>query len=61
MEEIMNMPGMVKVYADQCAYGLKTKKKGQEGPAKKPTGFMTNSPHLAKALSRRCRGGACAY
>ena len=23
----------------------------------KPTGFMTNSPHIAKALSRRCRGG----
>ena len=29
---------------------------GPLGPVLKPTGMLTNSPHLRKELSRRCRG-----
>jgi len=53
----MNMNGMMKVLADQCQHGLETMKGDKEAAAMTPTGFMTNSPQIAKALSRRCRGG----
>ena len=57
VQEIMSMAGMRKVWADQCQFGLSSKEGGRMGPAKKPTYFMTNSPYLAEALSRRCQGG----
>ena len=39
---------------DQCMCGLKAKDGDKVGPARKGTGFMTNSPCIAQALSRRC-------
>ena len=50
---------MVRVNADQCQYGA-TAVSGPRrgGPVKKPTGFLTNSPELARALGRQCAGGA---
>ena len=55
-EEVMKtlaLPGVVRVRADQCEYGLKV-----EGiPNKKPTDFMVNGEGLARWLSKRCSGG----
>ena len=42
--------------ADQCQYGLITTKDGVEGPAKKPTTFMTNAWKLAEQLGKKCDG-----
>ena len=39
---------------DQCRYGLKAYDGQREGPAKKSTKFMTNSPCIAKRLNLRC-------
>ena len=39
---------------DQCQYGLKSRDEQGEGLAKKPTGFMTNSPCIVFELRRRC-------
>ena len=47
------------VYADQCQFGLEThihSVNGERGPAKKPTGFATNSHCMAEALARVCPG-----
>lgn len=47
------LPGVVRVRADQCEYGLNV-----EGtPNKKPTDFMVNGEGLARWLSKRCSGG----
>ena len=43
-----------KVVGDQCRYGLTSRKDGVVGPAKKPTGFMTNSVCIARRLAKRC-------
>ena len=39
---------------DQCQYGLRSHDGTREGLAKKSTGFLTNSPFVAKQLERRC-------
>ena len=46
--------GVHRVTGDQCMYGLKTKDGDRVGPARKSTGFMSNSPCIAQALSQRC-------
>ena len=50
------------MHGDQCQYGAQTQSSdsvSQKGsPILKPTGFMTNSEEIAKALSRRCSGQA---
>ena len=51
------MPGVEKVRADQCMFGLVTEVRGETRPAKKPTSFLTNSWCVAKELDRRCDGG----
>ena len=55
-EEVLKtlaLPGVVRVRADQCQYGLRV-----EGvPNKKPTDFMVNGEGLARWLSKRCSGG----
>ena len=48
------MRGVDKVIGDQCCYGLKAKGEEGKGPARKSTGFMTNSPCIALQLRRRC-------
>ena len=45
---------MQRAIGDQCQYGLKAKDGNQEGPARKSTGFLTNSPCIAKQLCKRC-------
>ena len=44
------------VKADQCEFGKTVKEKGREHLIQKTTGFLTNSPEIAKELSRRCSG-----
>ena len=56
MVQLHGLPGVIKVRADQCMYGLKTVVDNEERSAKKPTGFLTNSWCIAKELSLRCDG-----
>ena len=46
------------VVVDQCQYGQCD---GDGNPIKKPTRWMSNSPHILRSLSARCtgRGGWC--
>ena len=44
------------VKADQCEFGKTVKEKGREPLIQKTTGFLTNSPEIAKELSRRWSG-----
>ena len=54
IQKMMEKNNVVKVMGDQCMYGLKSKGKDGEGPARKSTGFMTNSVCIAQELNRRC-------
>ncbi len=53
VQKALALPGVVRVRADQCEYGLKV----EEIPNKKPTDFMVNGEGLARWLSKRCSGG----
>jgi hypothetical protein len=62
MKNLMEAEGVTKVGGDQCQFGAEHQRGARRGdPIKKPTGFLTNSPRVAEALSVRCRGtnGAC--
>ena len=48
------METVMKALGDQCCYGLKAKGKHGDGPARKATRFMTNSPCVALQFQRRC-------
>ena len=54
VQEVMKIPGVRRVRADQCQYGLAVQ---GEALNKKPTDFLTNGENTALALSRRCPGG----
>lgn len=55
IEELLRNPGIHRVRADQCMYGLKTiNAEGEQAPAMKPTGFMTSSWGIADELSMKC-------
>ena len=41
--------------ADQCEFGLRSRDKWGEAPAKKPTRFLTNAEHVGEALAVRCQ------
>ena len=58
VKRIAAMPGVEVAIGDQCQYEAADK---DGTPIKKPTKFMTNSSHIASALSRRCSGklGLC--
>ena len=56
MREIAADPRVLTTTIDQCAYGLKSKDKDGEGPAKKPTKFLTNSIGIRNELMQRCPG-----
>ena len=46
-----------RVRTDMCQFGMTSRVGGVGtalGPVLKPTGFLTNSPHIAKELARRC-------
>ena len=52
--QFMKKHGVVRVIGDLCQYGLKTTANGVTGPARKRTGFLTNSPCIAQQLNLRC-------
>ena len=55
MKEIALLPDVELARADLCMYGMEVKSSdGSSLPAKKPTGFMTNSKKIAKRLSKAC-------
>ena len=54
IQKFLQQDGVQRAVGDQCRYGLKAKAGNQEGPARKSTGFLTNSPCIAKRLSLRC-------
>ena len=55
---VLGLTGVRRVRADQCMHGQESE---AGNPIRKPTGFMSNSPHLLEALDRRCFGrkGLC--
>ena len=55
--KLMRLPGVIRVNADQCAFGLVTEVDGVKKAAKKPTGFLTKSWCVARELDRKCPGG----
>ena len=58
VKRLMQYPGVSRVRADQCQYGLTAKRGPMAGnPVMKPTGFLSNSPELVKKLQKRCNGG----
>ena len=58
IQKLLNKHGVMRVNGDQCRYGLVATDNGYTGPARKSTGFMTNSPCIAKSLSKRCENTA---
>ena len=57
MERLARVPGVVKVTADQCMFGLTAHKPGEEATAaRKPTSFITSSFCMAQRLRIRCSG-----
>jgi hypothetical protein len=55
---LLARPGVAAVVGHQCQYGLTTTAAdGTPAPAKKPTRFMSTSPAILEALSRKCPGG----
>ncbi len=62
VRDLLAVPSVERVQADQCQYGAEAQRGRFRGmPIMKPTGFMTNSPRILQALSRRCTGagGEC--
>ena len=58
VQELLKTNGVQRVLSDQCQYGQETR----EGePVKKPTGWLSNSPEILKALRKKCygRSGRC--
>ena len=59
MKELINDPRVEVSYADQCQFGLTTKVAAgsdEQGPAKKPTGFLGNYWAIMAELRRVCDG-----
>ena len=52
---MLAMDSVDKCVGDQCCYGQRSR---QGGAVKKSTGWMSNSPAVLQALSRRCQGRA---
>ncbi len=62
MKKLEKVPGVEFTQGDQCQYGAEVRSGKHTGrPVMKPTGFLTNSPKLMQALSKRCvgRNGDC--
>ena len=57
VEAISSGRGVSCIVNDACMFGLKAiGKDGREGPARKPTRWMTNAPELVRHLARKCNG-----
>ena len=62
MAELQKIDGVEVIRGDQCQFGaVAPHGPGAGRPVKKPTGFMSNSPEILHALSRKCEGlnGEC--
>ncbi len=62
MESVSGRPGVQRVRGDQCQFGAEIKIGVHAGdPIMKPSGFLTNSPAVARVLNVRCTGvgGQC--
>lgn len=51
--KMFNKHGVARVVVDQCRYGFVATGEGYTGPARKSTGYMTNSPCIAVMMSKR--------
>ena len=51
--DMLDRNGVLRIVGDQCQYGQSDE---LDNPVKKATGWMTNSPCVAEALSKRCSG-----
>ena len=49
---------MIRVVGGQFRYGLRSHEGTREGPARKGTGFLTNSFRIAKQLTYNCSNGS---
>ncbi len=57
VEELMKRTGVTRVRGDQGQFGSEIQSSQCKGdPIMKPTGFMTNSPMIARALNATCSG-----
>ena len=58
MQQLMKDDRVQRSVGDQCQFGQQSH---LGDPVKKPTGWLSNSPEILKALSKRCcgRGGVC--
>ena len=54
IKDLLRQEGVTKVVGDQCRFGLKVHDGLREGPARKSTRFLKNSPCMAKQLQKRC-------
>ena len=62
IENLLKISGVERVHGDQCQYGAEVQRGQHRGsPVMKPTGFLSNSPKIRDALSKRCygRSGVC--
>ena len=57
IQRLLAKHGVIRTKCDQCMYGLKSKDEKGIGPARKRTRFMTNSPCVARRLSKMCPNG----
>ena len=57
VQRLVQLPGIRRTRGDQCQYGAEAPHGPLKGsPVMKPTGFMSNSPEILKALSKKCSG-----
>ena len=55
VKRLMQLPGVDRTPGDQCQYGAEAPHGPMKGwPVMKPTGCMSNSREILKALSKRC-------
>ena len=60
MQALMSDLNISKINTHMCRFGMTSHihgRKGEHGPVKKPTGFATSSPCIAKRLALKCQGG----
>ena len=54
MQDVLKLPGVQTAFVDQCMFGQTVTKHGVTGPARKSSGFASNSHHIVEELSRKC-------
>ena len=61
VQALLKLDGVQVIIVDMCAFGMTaTDSDGREGPVKKTTRIVTNSPELAAVINRRCPNGTAA-